>query len=519
MLKCLFKCLASGALSMVVTSSVQANAASSAKTVQLFPNLNTAKLSHHMMKRLESGAVHHEVIIKLAEKADLSQVSSALTKEKKGRAVYRALTEVAKASQAKLVKYLSSKNVRFERFYISNMIAAYGVSNEVLSELTRRVDVYQIFGNQSYSVDIPVSVAPFEQAFEAAGIEKSLVETNTIQVWEQYGLKGKGIVVAGQDTGVQWDHPALIRQYRGYADGGAVDHNYHWYDAIREPLGSSRRNPCGYATEAPCDDNNHGTHTVGTIVGDDGRGNQIGMAPEAEWIACRNMDSGMGRSTTYMRCFEFFLAPFPLNGDPMEEGRPELAPHVINNSWGCPVSELCEGNELADVLEAIYRAGIINVVSAGNAGSNCGSINDQPATHSDLTLSVGAYDHRSGRIAYFSSRGPSALDGKVGPDVAAPGVRIRSAVTGSRYQGGFSGTSMAGPHVAGQAALVLEALGGAYEDTQTIFDLITASARAKTHSQTCGGVSGDSIPNNTFGYGNIDSLSAVEMAIKTLKRR
>ena len=68
---------------------------------------------------------------------------------------------------------------------------------------------------------------------------------------------------------------------------------------------------------------------------------------------------------------------------------------------------------------------------------------------------MGAYDHRSEKIAGFSSRGPSSFDGEIGPDIVAPGVRIRSAVPGGGYQGGFwSGTSMAGPHVAGVVALV-----------------------------------------------------------------
>ena len=66
--------------------------------------------------------------------------------------------------------------------------------------------------------------------------------------------------------------------------------------------------------------------------------NQIGVAPGAQWIGCRNMDQGWGTPATYMECFEFFLAPYPIGQTPAE-GEPALAPDVINNSWGCPPRE------------------------------------------------------------------------------------------------------------------------------------------------------------------------------------
>lgn len=109
------------------------------------------------------------------------------------------------------------------------------------------------------------------------------------QVWA-LGATGQGVVIGGQDTGYDWDHPALIEQYRGW-DGLSADHNYNWHDAIHSNSGF---NDCGADSPEPCDDNRHGTHTMGTMVGDDGAGNQVGMAPGAEWIGCRNMDEGVG---------------------------------------------------------------------------------------------------------------------------------------------------------------------------------------------------------------------------------
>ena len=90
----------------------------------------------------------------------------------------------------------------------------------------------------------------------------------------------------------------------------------------------------------PCDDFFHGTHTIGTAIGDDGGTNQIGMAPGAKWIGCRNMDQGNGTPARYIECMEFFLAPYPLGCTP-NEGDPTKAPDITTNSWGCPASEGC----------------------------------------------------------------------------------------------------------------------------------------------------------------------------------
>jgi subtilisin family serine protease len=223
------------------------------------------------------------------------------------------------------------------------------------------------------------------------------------------------------------------------------------------------------------------------------------------------MDAGTGKPSTYLDCFEWLLAPYPQGGDPQTDGKPEMAPNVINNSWGCDGSEGCQGEEFVQAIVNLEAAGILMVVSAGNSGSGCGTINSQPASVSDHTLSVGAHDHRSGNIAGFSSRGPSTLDGKVGPDVSAPGVGIRSSLKSGGY-GGMSGTSMAGPHVVGEVALVwsaVPALKGKLPETTAI---IEQSSKAAASTQTCGGIAGDAVPNNTFGFGRIDAYGAVTRA-------
>ena len=127
------------------------------------------------------------------------------------------------------------------------------------------------------------------------------------------------------------------------------------------------------------------------MVGDDGAGNQIGMAPGAKWIGCRNMEQGWGTPQTYIECYQWFLAPTDLMG---ENPRPDLAPHIVNNSWSCPVKEGCtDPNVLLTVVENLRAAGILSVHSAGNSGSSCSTVNT-PAAIYDASLTVGNTDVR-----------------------------------------------------------------------------------------------------------------------------
>ena len=198
------------------------------------------------------------------------------------------------------------------------------------------------------------------------------------------GFTGQGVVIGGQDTGYQWDHPALKNQYRGW-NGAIADHDYNWHDAIHSGSGG---NPCGYNSPFPCDDYGHGTHTMGTMVGDDGGANQIGMAPGARWIGCRNMDNGLGSPSTYAECYQWFVAPTRVDGS---EPRPDLAPDVINNSWGCPPSEGCNPDSLLIVVQNLVDAGIVTAHSAGNSGSGCSFV-DTPAAIYEELFTVGATD-------------------------------------------------------------------------------------------------------------------------------
>ncbi|MGE5235854.1 MAG: S8 family serine peptidase [Acidobacteriota bacterium] len=444
-----------------------------------------------------------EFIVFLAEQADLSGAAGLATKDAKGRFVTARLREVAARTQPALIQALASRGVEYRPYWVANMIWVRG-GMDTIQAMAERSDVARVSANPMVNIgDLRPAQQPSDQAAPES-IEWNITKVHAPSVWA-LGYTGQGVVVAGQDTGYQWDHPALKTHYRGW-NGATADHNYNWHDAIHSCVG----NPCGCNLTVPCDDYGHGTHTMGTMVGDDGGSNQIGMAPGAKWIGCRNMDDGTGSPTTYSECFQWFIAPTDLNG---QNPDPSKAPDVISNSWGCPPSEGCtDPLVLQTVVANTVAAGIVVVVSAGNSGSSCSSVVDPPAIYGDV-ISVGATDS-SDNIASFSSRGPVTIDGsgRLKPDVSAPGVSIRSSVPPSTYQGGWSGTSMAAPHVTGEVALLLSAFPSWIGQVDQIATRIEQTAVPRTTSQTCGGVPGSTIPNNTYGWGRIDALNAVSMA-------
>ena len=206
-------------------------------------------------------------------------------------------------------------------------------------------------------------------------------------------------MVASADTGIRWTHDALKPHYRGWDGQTPIT-----ITTGMIPFTTASATHVATIHQEPCDDFFHGSHTTGTAIGDDGASNQIGMAPGAKWIACRNMDEGNGTPARYIECMEFFLAPYPLNCTP-NEGDPTKAPDITTNSWGCPTSEGCVGDELQSAVEAQEAAGIQMVVAAGNSGPGCSTVSDPPSFY-EASYTVGALNTGTDTIAGFSSRGP-----------------------------------------------------------------------------------------------------------------
>jgi uncharacterized repeat protein (TIGR01451 family) len=396
-------------------------------------------------------------------------------------AIVNALQQTARDSQAGVLQQLhnpppagdlsgQSQSVAatdIRSLWIVNAVAAKGDLETVLA-LAARSDVAVIRLDKEIQLSHPEIRNSQLSIPNLQSPEWGVAKIRADLVHNALGIDGSGVVVANIDSGVDWQHPALQAKYRGYTGPGKLpQHTGNWYDAID-----------GGATY-PVDGNGHGTHTMGTMVGDNG----IGVAPGARWIAVRAFDSaGSGQNSWIHDAFQWVLAP---NGDPA------LAPDVVNNSWG---NSWGASTEFQADVQALLNAGIYPVFSAGNNGPNAGTVGS-PASY-DIAFSVGATTSDD-EIASFSSRGPSPW-GKTKPEVSAPGKDVRSALPGGAY-GQLSGTSMAAPHASGLAALLLQASPALANDLSDISNAMMSTAIPL----------GSPIPNNTYGWGRIDAYNTV----------
>ena len=429
----------------------------------------------------------------------------------------RALVDVLRAradrGQHGLRQWLDARGIAHRDFWIANVIQAQ-VPASALVDLSARGDIARIDANPHIAMALPGDAPLVAPSAPQATIAWGVSKVEAPAVWAE-GHTGKGVVIGGEDTGYQWDHPALISHYRGW-DGSIADHNYNWHDAIHD---SSVNNPCGNDSPIPCDDNSHGTHTAGTFVGNDGAGNIIGVAPGAKWIGCRNMDKGIGTPARYIECMQWMLAPTDLAG---ANPNPDLGADIVSNSWSCPSAPppAGEGCAPADILQAtvanLVAGGVFYVVAAQNSGSGCSTILDPPAIY-DESFDVGATDS-SDRLANFSSRGPVLTSTLIRPDLSSPGVSVYSSVPLNSY-GLKSGTSMAAPHVAGVAALLLSAFPALKGHPEKIASILRATAvtagvmNTSGVMQSCGGTPITQWPNNMAGYGRIDAWNAFHEVI------
>lgn len=482
-----------------------------------------AQVSDHLQAQLQTTEGPVSLLIVLRDQVESNAALARANlrngdRQAKAAFLYHELTTTARRTQASLRAWLAGQGIPYRAFYLINMIEVQG-DVRVVDALRRRPEVDRLISNPL--IDQGLHRLPQAPPFTMVGANEAqatpmrpygLDFTHAPDVWA-LGYRGQGIVLASQDTGVEWEHPALKAAYRGVITDTTtttITHRYNWYDAWGTEGRPAR---CANDAQIPCDDDGHGTHTVGTMLGDATvmSGTLLGMAPAAAWIGCRNMNNGVGTPASYTACFEFFLAPYPQGGDPFTDGRPDLAPHIINNSWGCPPSEGCDADSLQQVVETVRAAGQMVVASAGNSGvGGCGTVQDPIAIY-DASFSVGAHSN-TGAIASFSSRGTVTVDGsgRLKPDISAPGVFVYSA----NINGGFallSGTSMASPHVAGAVALLWSALPDLVGDIDMTEQALIKSAAPVPFNQ-CGEGSSPVTPNNTYGYGRLDILAAVQLA-------
>jgi len=446
----------------------------------------------------QPGFYGEKLFVILREQADVSPASRIADRNERLRFVYSTLAQQANRTQANLRATLDRLGVAYQPYYLVNALEVDG-GPALRAYLAAQPEVDRILDSPRLrplpssalpSLGLPDLAPPdIDTPPAPAGPQWNIIAIGADRVWDELGVTGKGIVVGESDSGVQGDHPALRASYRGQ-DG---QNDYNWLD----PWNGSR---------APVDVGGHGTHTTGTIVGSGG----IGVAPGAQWIGCVNLARNLANPPYYLACMQFMLAPYPQDGDPLKDGDPSRAAHVLNNSWGCPPLEGCDAGSLEPAVRALRAAGIFVVASAGNDGPRCGSVSDPIAIY-DAAFSVGAID-RDGNLASFSSRGPVTVDGsgRIKPDIVAPGVKVRSALPGGRY-GENSGTSMAGPHIAGVVALLWSAQPKLIGDIDKTEQILIETARP--YEGTPSGCEGTELPSNGAGYGVVDAYAAVRAAL------
>ncbi|MEK5205764.1 S8 family serine peptidase [Psychrobacillus sp. FSL H8-0510] len=427
------------------------------------------------------------------ERAEKANLSSHNTKLIQRSAVVSELKSTSLESQQTVTEFLEQEVAKgnakdVESYYIVNGMSV-TATQEIAEKLATFPEVEKILPNETRQLFTTKTENAVVPKAETANIEWNVERVKAPEVWEM-GIDGAGTVVASIDTGVQWDHPALKEKYRGFNKAsGAVSHDFNWFDAT-----------AGRAT--PYDDQGHGTHVTGTMVGSEPNGaNQIGVAPGAKYIAVKAFTASGGSDTDLLEAAEWILAPTDAAGNT----RVDMAPDVVNNSWGggAGLDEWYRDvviNWRAAEIFPEFSAGNTTLTNPGGAGSVAA-----PANYPE-SFATGATDINNA-VANFSLRGPSPY-AEIKPDVSAPGVNIRSSVPGGVYEGGWNGTSMAGPAVAGVAALLRQV--DADITVNEMEEILLNTANPLTDSVYT------AVPNHGYGYGLVDAYEAVGSIITGL---
>ena len=439
----------------------------------------------------QPGFFGESLFVVMSEQADLSQANTIEDPVDKRNFVYQTSARFASVSQTDIINFLEKYRVEYKQYYLVNAIEVKaGPLWKLIIE--QRDDVDRVLENpllRPLPKEIPITTGDISTVNESLW---NLEMIGVDRVQEEFKVFGKGIIIGQADSGVDGNHPALRDQFAGSKENT----NYTWYDPW-------------FGSSFPADISGHGTHTLGIILG-----KNVGISPDASWIGCVNLGRNLGNPGYYLACMQYLFAPFPSNGNAIQDGNPELGAHILNNSWGCPDIEGCDSLVFEQAVSALRSAGVFVVSSAGNNGYyGCESITDPLAIYENV-FSVGAID-QIGELAPFSSLGPVTVDhsGRTKPDLVAPGVDIFSSMPNASYAI-LSGTSMAGPHVVGTVALMWSAnptLIGQIEETEEILQK-TANEFRGLYPEC---VDSTTYPNNAVGFGVINTYKAVEEAIKT----
>ncbi|CAL8144035.1 unnamed protein product [Orchesella dallaii] len=384
----------------------------------------------------------------------------------------RSLQEATQAWHAPVLTALKPFNVEAQSFWVTNQISVKN-ANPLLVRFLRGLAILREIAEEIFLPILPI----FNPSVGTPpnGTEWGVRIIGSEDVWSK-GNRGEGVRVGVIDTGVRASHVALRENYVGAENNG-------WYDPIlRSPV--------------PTDNNGHGTHCTGSICGNNG----IGVAPNAKWMACRGCDTTGCPQAALLACGQWVICPTNAQGQNPDCSK---APHIVSNSWGGAGG----ATWFNDVIKAWNAAKIIGFFAIGNDGPACstaGSPGDQQGI-----ISVGSTNIND-TVSSFSSRGPKKVpDGQVAPLIVAPGENINSAyhVSDNGYQV-LSGTSMATPHAAGAAALLLSGKPGTTLEEMMNVLYPTTNRNLGATGSTCGNNAETVYPNDVAGNGRIDVSKA-----------
>jgi subtilisin family serine protease len=455
-------------------------------------------LTSGLEKQLNNSAPNDELKVLLSfgdrssvEALDQDLHQSCTTLAIRHERVLNLLQEEADRDQAEakiqLEQLLEQKKILgYSPHWILNGIVVRATA-EVVPSLAQLSGVEIVEANLVAELIEPVEIKAADARDSSRNAVAGVEACQAPRVWHELGIWGEGALVANMDTGVDGNHVALTSRWRGnHAPASEC-----WLDLIDD------------GSTTPQDGHGHGSHVMGTITGL-AVGDSIGICPGAEWIATNPINQGAddGFDNDIIVGLEWFADP---DGNAMTL---DDVPDVVQHSWG--VNEDFAGytdcdSRWWDAIDNVEAAGVCQTWSAGNEGSGSETLRSPAdrATSATNCFSVGStMTYSPYTISSFSSRGPSGCGGfySTKPEICAPGSDIYSVQAGGGYTM-MSGTSMAGPHIAGVVGLMRSA--NPDIDVQSIKVIMMETA-------TDLGSAGE---DNTYGWGIVNAYDAVLAAM------
>ncbi|MEO0137427.1 MAG: S8 family serine peptidase [candidate division WOR-3 bacterium] len=383
--------------------------------------------------------------------------------------IYR---EIAERSQKPLIEWLLGRTDAKigQRFWVINGFYL-EAKPEVIIQIAQRPDVSLI----SHDGEVRLIEHENQTVPSSRGIPWNITKVRADSCWSA-GYTGQGVILGIIDSGADYTHPALAGKWTGY-----------WYVASGLPQ-----------SPTPYDDNGHGTHCLGTILGGDGPGpfpEDVGIAFNARYVAAKGINSsGTGTYNGLLQCMQFIA-----------NLKESVDVKAVSNSWG---SIYVNDTFFYPITRTYLSIGIVPVFANGNSGTSGSNI---PGNYSTV-IGVGATDSTD-TIASFSSRGPAPnlppwndtstwlrTDwNRIKPNITAPGVSVYSCIPGGGYTT-KNGTSMATPHVTGTIGLLCQK--NPTLSPRLIYSILIDHVDKPSR--------GEPYPNNTYGWGRLNAWKAVQ---------